>query len=802
MAGNEIEVDVKVDMDVQGLERGAARATQTAQRAGQDIASEMDRAATRAEQAFDGVGDGIGRRLADIPPPRFEDRIVPAAAQAGDKAGSAVVDGLLGADYDSVGGFVTSILEQSLGPAGPIVGKLFGEELAAGIDAGFSANKNRAIDSVKFGLSGAQMNDVGRSAGDAWGAGFGESLTDVRDTALLLENQLGQLDSSLDLSGATRDAQALADVFGIEVPAGVETARRLISTGLVGTTEEAYALMGDAAQKYGSQTEEILDVVSEFAPVFDKMGVDGKRAYNIIGTAVSEGLLPNVSRAGELFEEFNIEMTDGAGRARPVVQALGLDFEEMQSKLANGKGDEALAQISTALLSVGDEATRNQLALTLFGSSIESASDPERVLELLAQADAVGEVGTAMDDATAAVEENTSGWDKFKRTLGEVGAILGGNLSTSLGVVYDLLEGNPIDAVTNGWDGFMNSVHGVTDALGLTDGAARDTAEAFEENKRKAEENTDAVGANRSAQDELHVALGGTKANLDDAALAAAAATSEMEDLDAQFDQLTSKFDGDKAIRKVYEDLARLSELSVEATGDIYDTGSGFDQTTEAGRTYSAQLETLQGNLAVMAQGHRDGTVTALELTSAQRATEAQLRAVAAQLDLTEAETQDLINRYAQVPDDVRTQIDLEGNAFDRTRELVARLRGLDGYRATSFVDTYQTTVFRSRVAGGNGYSADGGPVKAAAGGGGGQLTMVNERGPEIARLPDGDMVELPYGTTVMTAEDSARIRGGGAGTTVINNITVMGSVHAEREIEGIVARGLRAGGIDSFRSG
>lgn len=94
---------------------------------------------------------------------------------------------------------------------------------------------------------------------------------------------------------------------------------------------------------------------------------------------------------------------------------------------------------------------------------------------------------------------------------------------------------------------------------------------------------------------------------------------------------------------------------------------------------------------------------------------------------------------------------------------------------------------------------AHGGVVGAAqAGGPRSGPILVNEEGPELARLPRGDVVELPTGTTVIPAGQSEAIRSqiahGGPGVTM--NFYIQGSLLTERDLVMIIHEELLNGGL------
>lgn len=117
-------------------------------------------------------------------------------------------------------------------------------------------------------------------------------------------------------------------------------------------------------------------------------------------------------------------------------------------------------------------------------------------------------------------------------------------------------------------------------------------------------------------------------------------------------------------------------------------------------------------------------------------------------------------------------------------RDLLAELDKLNGKRITYTIVRKGDQTIGFKVTGGTTLAGDeglrghysGGIVGAAATGGArGGLTLVNEHGPELARMPTGDIVSLPYGSTVIPAGQSATMSasagGGGMVRVVIDLI-------------------------------
>lgn len=85
---------------------------------------------------------------------------------------------------------------------------------------------------------------------------------------------------------------------------------------------------------------------------------------------------------------------------------------------------------------------------------------------------------------------------------------------------------------------------------------------------------------------------------------------------------------------------------------------------------------------------------------------------------------------------------------------------------------------------------AHGGIPHAAEGGARGPIVRVNERGQESARLPDGNLVMLPTGSSINTAEDTARLasqQGGGA-----MDVRLSWATGTESDLMRAIVKGLR----------
>jgi len=200
-----------------------------------------------------------------------------------------------------------------------------------------------------------------------------------------------------------------------------------------------------------------------------------------------------------------------------------------------------------------------------------------------------------------------------------------------------------------------------------------------------------------------------------------------------------------------------------------FDLDSGFDITTEAGRKAEAALEDLSGNLDDLIEGYQNGTIAAPDFASGQAAVEQSVREVAAQMGLTEAQTQVLIDTYASVPDNLTTVVEIDDQASGPVRTVKENLEGLpdrnvrvdvndqatnplrsikDRLNEITSKTVTVTTVQRSTV--NPDRRASGGPVRA------GRQYLVGEEGPELVIFPDnGYVLDASATARIQSAADT-----------------------------------------------
>jgi len=778
---NDIEIQVTTVYDGAGMERARSQMTADARAAGAEVEQVLGQS---GRQAGDEMGEGIEQGLGDL--------------DFG-SIGSSISDGLMG-------------LVRAGGPLVAVAGAMaaaFAGDFMEGFGQGMESGRSSALRSIRSGLSLDVIGGLGEEAGELYTQGFGESLSGIKDTAVIIEQNLRGIDDNLDTTQITRYAATFEEAFGITVPEQTRLARRLIANELAPDTVAAYDVMGAAAVRFGDQMDQGLDVLVEFSPIMAAMGIDAASSIALIGTSIENELFTNIDRAGDMWLELRNRVV-ASDDAREAIQGLGIDFQQLRDDIAQGGqvGEDALAGLIDGLLAIDNDADLATAAVEIFGTQMEEVSDPRYALELFQQALALEEVSGSAEEAAQALADGASEWDKFSRRVQERGADAGETVLGLLNTLIDIGNWSPGDQGVNGMDDLEQKFK-TTEMQAGTTTAALDGV-------------VGGIGALAGATHESIAALVEQNLAAGDAADSMSEAERAARNLDDALSEFSSRFTADRIFRSIDEDVRALIASAGDLEAEVYDLGSGFDTTTAAGAKLEAQAENLSSNLDRASAAFLDGEISAFEFNLAQDNVESSLRTVAAALNLTEAATEELIAKYGQVPDEVDTRADLDdSSANSKIGALNRALDGIDGRTTTS---SHNHTITRYYRTVGNAFSATyqrGVTVWGAAGGSGapmgtaqdggieGDLTLVNDgsggfNGLESATLPSGDVVSLPSGTTINTAEDTQRLltEPGGGRQEVHVHIHAGNVIAGERALMGMIREAFETGDFDQQLSG
>lgn len=846
MAANQVEIEITTVYNPgQGLGAAQSRIVADAEQIGRRVEQALEQSAQRAGSAFSTLAgrvngdlskiraedidvkvtvdtsdvrraEGDIRDLDSIPPPQIDVDINT------DEAVGGLSDAIGGVDLGSAVSAISGQLSSAFAAAGPIgaaiggaiglAAAVWGDDIASGIQTGFTRNKSQIDTALRTGLGGADVARIGREAGEAYSNNFGQGLDDVKDAAIILEQTLGDVTDNFDLSEVTEQALVLRDVFGIDIVEAANFAGRAVARGLVESPEQAFSLLITMAQDYGSNINDIIAITDELGGSIGRLGLDFGDAARFAGEAFEQGLVSTIDRGAEALEEFLTRLTDGD--SREAIEGIGLSFEDVSNRIAQGGAvaKSAVQDIVDAFLTSEDAAEKAAFANQLFGTSLETASDVDAFVEELDRMLAGYEsVEGAADRAIEQANEMTTAWDKTGRALHDLGAILGEELARQLGA--------PIEGLAFLVDGLVTLTEWVGNATGGVDAmeksvvSARDATSSWWADMVGL---TDATDTWWDALTNIAPALDDTEDGLSGAADAANEATDAFAELEGVIDSSADALDrwagkgieGAEAMIDATEAVEGLDEEMLQLIASQMDANGQFNIMTEEGARAQAAVGDVKREVADLTQAHREGEITSQTYNQQMRNLESQFRANAVAAGLNSEQIAVLTAELFGVPALTTAEVRLIENVTSGVRAVRSALAAVDGFRATTYVDTVRRTYDSApktygRAAGGPvGAFADGGTVgiRQAAGGAFGVPVLVNDgAGAEVARLPGGDIVDLPTGSTIYTAEDSERMVGGvdrgGAGV----HVEVHGSILTEQDLIRTIRDALFRGGFDGM---
>lgn len=609
----------------------------------------------RATMQVDVSDDGAKQKLSDV-----ADYAADAGAQGGADAGSNLAEGI-----------VAALVSIPIAGAVIGVGKAAADALLQAFQEGLAQEKG--FDRLQ-GLTGISEQDAlrfGRSASEAYANGFGDSIESNMDTA-----RLGLQFDLIDPEATNRDAQkvvqglsGIADVLGEDVQPVAVAVTALLRSGLAKSADEAFDLLATGAREGVNRNEDLLDTLTEYPALFERLGLSGEEALGLINQGL-EGGARNSDLAADALKEFQIRATDGSTTSAAGFEKLGLSAEEMTAKIAAG-GDsakEGLDQVLNGLRAIEDPVQRNAAAVALFGTQAEDLGSALFNLDLSTAVEQLNGVQGAaqqmfdtlasndaskLEQAQRNIEVASDGIkgalaSAFSEPLGELADFVSKNRGPVLQFLLDLANG----ALDFG-ESMVESAASGTEALGtFVSGPLEQAVEAF---KRFVEVSSFGT-ADTSAIDELQDEMRGFKDVSEDAA--GVLREQVGGSLEVARGKLNEFGEGAVAMGYLNDASLRLAE-SVDAVGysldgttplvDAYTVAQ--DGSVQAGSTLEQQIRNSISALsdevsAVAATGEAQEALTGRYNT----ATDA-LVGQLTQMGLTESQARSLIDTVLQTPE-------------------------------------------------------------------------------------------------------------------------------------------------------
>lgn len=259
-----------------------------------------------------------------------------------------------------------------------------------------------------------QINSI---AGDG-----GYSLEGVSEAVKLLEQRFNL---------GAKETESLAQSMDLLAKMGYESAdvTRFMTSAVNdwGMTHSQALDMIIAGEQSGlNMSQDWLDTLVEYTPILSTLGVSGQEAFALVDEAVNATGM-STDQAMDMVKEFFLTLTDGSTTSKDAFKDLGIDIEDLKSKIDSGSitSVQAMEQVMQAITGVSDETERARLLQEIFKGTIEYGS--EGVVQAWTNIEtSVSNTAGAMDEAKQAYEESyqamqqdlSNEWNELTQTIG------------------------------------------------------------------------------------------------------------------------------------------------------------------------------------------------------------------------------------------------------------------------------------------------------------------------------------------------------------------------------------------------
>ncbi|SHI02114.1 phage tail tape measure protein, partial [Virgibacillus chiguensis] len=234
--------------------------------------------------------------------------------------------------------------------------------------------KNFESSSVRMqnslGLTAKEAKSLTKISRDIYKKGFGNSFEEV-DNALLQTKQNIQGLNQAELGKITKKALVLSETFNSDVNEVTRAGNNLIK-GFGIEADKAFDLMASGAQNGLNFSNEMFDNLSEYAPLFGKMGYSAEEYFQMLIQGSKAGVY-NLDFINDAMKEFQVRLKDGSKSTSDAMGEMSKSTQDVWKAFLNG--DKTVKDVSNTVLKelegMDDQVKANEIGVALFGTKWE-----------------------------------------------------------------------------------------------------------------------------------------------------------------------------------------------------------------------------------------------------------------------------------------------------------------------------------------------------------------------------------------------------------------------------------------------
>lgn len=285
------------------------------------------------------------------------------------------------------------------------------EGIKGKLEGAFDQQSTLAAFNAGLGQSVAITKQAGDVAREVWKTGVTGSLEEATDAVSAIGAQMVDLGSTspTELAKITNQALTLSKTMRVDVTEVTRAAGQMMKNGLAPDAQFAFDVIADGVGNGANRSGDFLDVLDEYGPSFNALGINGQMAMDLINSGLNAGAF-NADKIGDAFNEFGIRAIDGSKTTGDAYAALGLDANAMSQAIAGGgmAAQQATSTIISALGQMTDPVAQEAAGVALFGSMWEDMG-PKAIL--------------ALDPINSKTDEVSVGVDKMGTMLNDTAQV-------------------------------------------------------------------------------------------------------------------------------------------------------------------------------------------------------------------------------------------------------------------------------------------------------------------------------------------------------------------------------------------
>ncbi|MFS0695133.1 phage tail tape measure protein [Streptomyces nitrosporeus] len=395
-------------------------------RAEGDVRSSGARITADAERSGEAAGQALGGALADAAADAVRggrSEMAAAGRTAGGAAGDALADELEQGAEEGAGG-AAQAAEKGFGRirmAAAAAGVAAGAVLMQGITDALDQSRVTGRLGAQLGTTPAVARRYGKIAGEMYADAITEDFQGAAD-AISVTMRAGLLPpkaTNAQIKSIATKVSDLATTFEVDLGQTANAVGQMMKTGLAKNSTDALDAITAGLQKIGPRADDIADTFNEYSVIFQRLGLDAKKATGLMSQGLKAGAR-DTDVVADALKEFTIEGVAGSEKIVGGFKAIGLNSGEMVRMISEGgpQATKALQMTLDKLRDMEDPVKRDAAAVELFGTKSEDMQEALLALDPAHAVDALGQVGGAAARMGDTLHDNAGARvEAFKRGL-------------------------------------------------------------------------------------------------------------------------------------------------------------------------------------------------------------------------------------------------------------------------------------------------------------------------------------------------------------------------------------------------